>query len=441
MSASHYILFPHGRTWQIAAVTGGQVALSDMLPPEGETTPREIAERLADELHRLGYTGQGVMLALGSDDCLSASIETAGLSRGDRKAMTYRLEEKLPLAAESMVADFAMGHDAKALGVCVREDAVSPLVHSLESLGVAVQSITPGALLVAQQLAEDGGAQLLLVGEGDEEHVNVIASQDGRPTAWSLLPGQSADVRLHLDVLAMEDAGGDAPIRGCGLDGMPDVAALAAHSVPTAPRHVAAIAGAAALEGRLTPWIELRRGALAISDPLRLHRRGIDALLAAAALFLICLTVGLLWRGHRYRAEAAAAQQRTENEFKETFPGWSLPSNVRTVVESEHRKVAALGTAALPPQVNESAVRTFQAVLSKLPADLRFTMDTLTFNDTSFELSGKVRTFADVDAIATAARQAGLDVPPPQARRDPEGYWTFTLRGNRPGKPGTPREG
>src|SRR5260221_749354 len=104
MATTSYILFPHGRTWQIASVGGGHVAFADMLPPGGareETVaPHAIAQRVAEELRRMGYVGQGVLLAVGSDECLAAAIDTAGLPRGDRKAMLYRLEEKLPVAAE-----------------------------------------------------------------------------------------------------------------------------------------------------------------------------------------------------------------------------------------------------------------------------------------------------------------------------------------------------
>src|SRR5947208_10731970 len=124
MSATTFILFPHGPTWQIATVTGGRVGFHDMLPPEADVAVQDIAQHLAEEFRRLGYTGQPVMLALASADCLAATIDVAGLPRSDRKAMLYRLEEKLPVAAESVVADFAVA-DSHALGVCVRKEPVA----------------------------------------------------------------------------------------------------------------------------------------------------------------------------------------------------------------------------------------------------------------------------------------------------------------------------
>ena len=50
------------------------------------------------------------------------------------------------------------------------------------------------------------------------------------------------------------------------------------------------------------------------------------------------------------------------------------------------------------------------------------------------DLEGRVRTFADTDALGAAARQAGLNVDPVKATRDAEGYWSFTLHGTRPAK-------
>src|SRR5207237_384095 len=111
----------------------------------------------------------------------------------------------------------------------------------------------------------------------------------------------------------------DAPIRSCGVE---TAAAGAAQTIPILPRQVAAISGAAALEGRLKPWIEFRRGPLAIADRLRLHRKALEALLAAAALFFLCLTLGLLWRAHRYDHIAHAAEQKMADEFSATFPRW-----------------------------------------------------------------------------------------------------------------------
>ena len=428
MSTGRHILFLHGRIWQIATVSGGHVSFADMMPPaieQGTPAAAIIAERVAEELSRLGYAGEGVTLALASGECLAASIDTAGLPRGDRKALLYRLEEKLPMAAESVIADFA-GGSQRVLGVCVREDAVLPLVNALEHCGVAVQSVNPTAMLAAQQLA-DPEPHVLIVGE--EEQISVMVIRGGMPLSWALLPARKRDLTLHLKFLTLE-WGEELPIRACGVDATV-TEALTTTTVPMQPRQVAAIAGAALLDNRLKPWIELRRGSLAISDRLRLHRKPFEAMLAAVAICLLCLTLGLLWRAHRYDSLARAADQKMADDFSAAFPGWTRQANVRTVVESEHRKLGTTNTSALPPEARESAVTMMHGVLSRLPAEVKFRFESLSFNELTFDLVGRVRNFGDVDAMASAARLAGADVPPPQAHRDADGFWNFTLHGTR----------
>src|SRR5947209_18703807 len=60
-----------------------------------------------DSLRSAGYAGQGVVLGVPSGACLCAPILSDDLpSKDRRRAMLYRLEEKIPLPAEEVVADF-----------------------------------------------------------------------------------------------------------------------------------------------------------------------------------------------------------------------------------------------------------------------------------------------------------------------------------------------
>jgi len=81
--------------------------------------------------------------------------------------------------------------------------------------------------------------------------------------------------------------------------------------------------------------------------------------------------------------------------------------------------------------LNESALATLHAALSKLPLDVKFKIERLGFFDNTFELAGRARTSADVDALAAGAAQSGFEVALPERHRDAEGYWSFTVRGAR----------
>ncbi len=140
-----------------------------------------------------------------------------------------------------------------------------------------------------------------------------------------------------------------------------------------------------------------------------------------------------MWHAQRYARAAESAQQAMVDKFVAAYPGQAVPSNIRSLVEAELRKAAARGGSdGLPPQATESALVMLHTVLTNLPADIQFKIEQMTFGDGSFTLEGRVRAIADADAIAAAIRRAQLDVAVPPARRDADGYYTVTLRKERP---------
>ena len=425
-----YILFLHGDTWQIARVDAGRVSFFDMLPPDANSTVAQIATKVAQQMQHIGYQGQPTMLAVASKDCYAARIDISDLPGNDRKAMVYRLEENLPIPAESFVADFVMHPKKHALGVAVVENTISPVVHALESSGIAIESIVPAALLTAKQLAitdaTDSTEQLLLIGDGDA--VNLILLSDGLPTHWASASATAQDIQMQLNILELQH--GVLPTaRSCGVDGAL-ISGLSVSNTPIAPRHAAAICGAAILEGRSKSIIELRHSSLAADDSLRMHRGSINRFLKAAIVLLVCCTAALLWRGYRYSAAKDRLQNQMAEEFTRTFPGWAVPASIKYTVNSEFQKLQSQN-GAQRVESHGSALAVLQTVLSKLPPEIKVKIDTMSFTDRTFEINGRVRSFNDVEAISSAARLTGMEVTPPQSHRDPEGFWSFTLHGDR----------
>ena len=120
--------------------------------------------------------------------------------------------------------------------------------------------------------------------------------------------------------------------------------------------------------------------------------------------------------------------------FRAEFPGWSVPPNVRAVVESEHAKLAARQAAATRQASSESALRVLVRVLGTLPqSGAQILAERMTFDDRGFSIEGRVASLAELDAITSAVRLTGLRVAPPQTQRDGDGTsWRFTLRGELP---------
>ena len=80
--------------------------------------PAEAADKVRESLVAAGCAGRDVILAIASGSCLCAAVGVHDLPGKDRlRALLYRLEEKVPVSAEDVVADFVSTSDG-ALGVC-----------------------------------------------------------------------------------------------------------------------------------------------------------------------------------------------------------------------------------------------------------------------------------------------------------------------------------
>ena len=171
MPTSDFILFPPlspEMPWCIGMSSGHDVLMSEV-PTPPDSSANAVAPLLAEALRQKGYQGSAVALAIPSTWCMAAKVSLADLPRHDTQALLYRLEEQLPLPAESLVADFVLSVD-NALGVCARVEEIRPWVLALEPLGIAVQSIAPAAFLAAQTFAgaSEETLVLLLAEEGND---------------------------------------------------------------------------------------------------------------------------------------------------------------------------------------------------------------------------------------------------------------------------------
>jgi hypothetical protein len=440
MASQPFILLVTDDAWQACTLEAGEPVVAEIPFPQGASVV-DKAKIVAAALQEIGYAGQGTILALPSSWCYAASISTDDLPPGDRKAMLFRMEEKLPVAAESLIADFVAGPEGSnhALGVSVSIDSIKGWVDALEKAGVAVQSITPKGLLAAQGLPPTGQGDphvLLCADEGPAgAQLSLISVEASRPTTWALVASDLDDIKFQLNLAMVESA--LAPhVEACGVPEKLVGAIVDQTSVLIESREesvlVAALQCAAGIAaGRIRPWFELRRGELAIEDPLRLYRKPLNALLASAALVLIVFAGVMFYRGYQYESVVRAADAQVADTFSKQFPGWAIPANVRAVVDSEHRKLGAWTGSALPVQATRSALQTLRDVLERLPFNQHFTIDHANFDEGSFVLDGRLRSYEQLDAMAAAARGAGMTVDPPQARKDAQGYWVFSLRGVR----------
>src|SRR5258705_7047033 len=128
MSQKPFILFAGDDAWRVGAMDARAPRITEIpLPPAA--TSSQIAAQCAEVLKKSGHGASPILLAIPSSWCLAASIRTDDLPKADAKSLVYRLEEKLPWPAESIVADF-IRHEKFALGVCIRIDRVRGMIEA-----------------------------------------------------------------------------------------------------------------------------------------------------------------------------------------------------------------------------------------------------------------------------------------------------------------------
>lgn len=396
MAAPRHILFLSDTACRVGTIRRGGASLHE-LECDGACTLAD-APRVVALLREQGHAGRPVLMAIPSHWCFAATLPASpDLPRHDRKALLYRLEEQLPIAAEQLVADFIHLPDGSILGLAARADLAKPWIDALEQSGIPIASITPTALLAAQDLASSQPSAILLLDTQSPRLIDQITVQDGRPVTWHLVSPATASAAPAI--------------------------------------HAALQMGSQILAGSATPFVEFRRDSLAPRDALSNHRRALDALLACAAMLFLALTASFLIRAHRYDMRAAALEKDLSSQFSTAFPDWPVPANVRSVLASEHRKALAETPAASTGTTPGSALRTLYAVIKSLPTDVRVQLTRINATDSAIDFDGRAPSLESLDTLSASLRAVGLQPAPPQARKDVSNTWSFTLRAALPDTP------
>lgn len=433
MSRRVFTVFCDPDRWAVACAAAEKCAVASVpAPPEAALST--VANLLAESLRNHGYRGEGLVLALPSAWCLCATLSLAPLPRKPtREAMLYGLEEKLPLAAEEVVADF-IPQGQQALGVAVAVQRLEPLVQALEQRGVAVQVICPASLLSIAALSSSLAPYDLLIWEdGGRRELFYLAN--GSLQGWWLLSQEPQDLLLQLRILGVAlgkplrvgAAGLDDPTRSL-LAGAEEVGTLG--DVDASLAEAAARAAPALLDGSKRPLVNLRRDALAIRDRWRQIRSPLNCALTALILLLACCIGVLWWRAQGYGRVIQRVEDQQRGLFQQAFPGQSLPVNIKSRLSSEERRLAAINPDAGADVAQASALGVLQDLLEALPRDMRYRILEIRCTCEKLYLEGQVRSHGDADALAAALRkQAGFQIESPRTEQLPAQGVGLTLAG------------
>ena len=427
------VLFTGAKRWRLAIEPGGG-AVSHTIELAGKPSLQEAAEELRHVLGSAGVSTHALVVAVESAACFSATIETAGLPRRARRtAMLYRLEAKLPLEAENLLADFAV-HNGQALAVCIRNDAVEPVLEALEACRFVIAAVVPQAVLALQgsevlNRLEHQGPIFVLWRDG--ESAELLEMIDGQPVRWLTLRADPGDVSL---AIASQVLSRRAPARvlACGEAGDLWLADLADVQVTTGveftPEPNALKAAGEILAGRLSPWFDLRpaRGMLAS----RSLRRPLMSAAVTMALCLMCSIGAMTWRGHRYALLGAAAAERKQQIFQGLFPGRPVPLGVESRLRSALRQLQGGGGPADSVRLGPDAMAALLEVLTRLPVEPRSRITELELSPTRVQVVGEVRSHVDADLIASSLRRSlVIRFDDPQTQQTPHGSVQLSLSG------------
>ena len=401
------------------SIAGGS---GDLPPVQIEIGPQSAPEQTAEAIWRSfeerGYRGEPVLLAIGSQSCLAATVPHTGRTMArNTQAMAFALEEFLPSAMEDVACDFVI-FESDALGVAVEVASLGPLLSALEQLGLQVASITPAALLALQhQMRQNKRSARQTVVWQIDSAVELFELKNGRPHLWRTFQDDPESLARELKIAQVggEPSAADS-LLALGLsDKMRrDVCQACGEGAIVVEQpslsSVMLKAAAAVLSGSEPPWIELRRGGLGQYDPYRPIRRSLRLCGFAVACLLVMLSAAVWIRADKYAASADALQLEQEDIFRQVFPGKDVPVGVRTRLTSECQKLAATKAQSEDTPQLESVIALLHDALAALPEKVRYRLLELDLESGQVHLEGELRQHGDADALAAGLRSRGFRV-------------------------------
>ncbi len=196
MSVPGCLIVQRSRGWLVVVGTETQQLAAD-------ADPVELALCAEQLVKQAGIKNPVCILAPDSDSCFFATLSPSDdVDLRDRSALTFELEDHLPIDAESMVADFAVvpaNDSTKTVSaIAIELDRWRCLTDAIEAAGLNVRSIVPRVVLAATALAEvsglDDNVELLLVDGGHCDSVTLIKRTI---RSWKHLVINAQSLRRH----------------------------------------------------------------------------------------------------------------------------------------------------------------------------------------------------------------------------------------------------
>lgn len=352
-----------------------------------------IAGRAMECLVERGYQGEGIILALPSSWCMACHFSSPPRRRD---AWLYQMEEFLPVAVESALADSVITSETMRFGVAVDRRRVEALIRGITKRGGWVIQVAAWPLLLAEATREPHANFLI----HESSHTDFIAVRAGRPSAWCRLGTQSRHAgRLQAALPDQAAVGwqkiGECPrwlsdvIASCGLVQQTDMDA----GVRRLLQHIDR-----SHDDRIG-WLDMGGSAVA-RDRLRLLRWPLGAAYAGMLLLSFIVAAVLLARTNAHQQRLANERSEQERLYQVAFPAKSMPLAIHSRLSSELRKSRSLAN---PSTATPSSLQLLAWLLEAVPVE-PIRIDRVDLDGARIRLEGTAASLDEVDRLSASLR-------------------------------------
>ncbi len=328
------------------------------------------------------------------------------------QALKFACEEQIPLPAEQIETDVV---DGSRLGVAIESGFLNSLLEICERYQVEVVHngfVDLEAMQWLMNADKLNATGVLLI--DSESGISVLGFRDGQPETWDWFPDDCTNEGLfhgdtagfRLSILATN--------KPYYLVNAPDELA---EFFPPDERQVidmgltieemAARNAIAVSSGRIKPFITLQ------SETHRPHgylTSALSILLVSIAMLLVSASVYLWVQGTHFANQANDIESELQQLYKDNIPGGPPTSLIARALKARLADIEQDTSAMELTQSNRTIQQNLHRLLSAIPEDIEFELDSLGIKPQSIAIGGSVMAIDDLVAIKGCLENAGFEI-------------------------------
>ncbi len=387
-----------------------------------------LVQAIVDAVEQLECAQHAVSLIIPSSWCYLASLDKPS-KRFDPEAMSFEMEEALPVPLESLTTNFAI-HKRNVIGVAVETKALKALIMALGECRLGVANVWVDVLVASAMARSRGSSNATLIDVDRSATINFVTENESRTYVRNRIGGVPDDQRGLTPNVDGDPAAEHAVLFDLRTPPLPNGDAKAdSDSIGIGARELVT----ANVDVFDIP--DLRTGPLAHKDRFADMYRRVSGV-AILGIVLCCVLWGKGYRQQQsLQRQVVALRQEQAEVYKEVFPEGTVPRNAATRLASERKDIEALATTDAVGPILTAANRPMDdlnAFVKALPANVRILATEVLINAKQFSLRGHTASHRDAERIADAiALIKGMEVGSLRTSRLKNGGVKFSLKGRR----------